>query len=197
MIPNNEPVIPWRSNPSVKSSNWQIGSDPGPSAAPSELPLLLLACCCYGSPCLHALITPNVRCTGHKKVPTPAARAKARPDSLSPDPSHFTFTVCLTRFDRVVPNWAPSDLHCPPPTCWSVNKNNRERKCSLCSNNPRDGVCALSNTHTHIYIKTVSHWCQHVRISTLVSSAAPPGTLSLPLSQGKSQRGRQIVWRRR
>lgn len=55
--------------------------------------------------------------------------------------------------------------------------------------------CPVKHTHTHT--KTVSHWCQHVRISTLVSSTAPPGTLSLPLSQGKSQRGRQIVWWRR
>lgn len=138
----------------MKSSNWQIRSDPGPSAAPSELLLLLLACCCYDSPCLHALITPNVRCTGHEKVPTPAAQAKAWPDSLSPDPSHFTLIVCLTGSGRPCPKLStlwPSLSSSHLPVCRQNYKNNRQRKSPLCSHNPQDGVGALlslSNPHT-------------------------------------------------
>lgn len=152
-------MIPWRSDTSLKLSNWRIRSDPGPSAAPSELLLLLLACCCcccccYDSPCLHALITPNVRSTGHKKVPTPAAWTKARPDSLSPDPSHFTFIVCLTGFNQPHPKLStlwPSLSSSHLSVCQQCCKNNRESKCPLCSHNPQDGVCvlaALSSTQT-------------------------------------------------
>lgn len=76
----------------------------GPSATPSELLLSLLAHCCDDSPSPHALITPHVRCTGHKKMPTSAVRTKAWPDSLNPDPSHFTVIVCLSGFDQPWPN---------------------------------------------------------------------------------------------
>lgn len=110
---NCKPMIPWRSSTSVKLSNWQIRSDSGRSAAPSELLVLLLACCCYDSPRLHALITPDVRCTGHKKVPTPAVRTNAQPDSLSPDPSLFTFIVCLTGFDQPGPKLSTLWLSLP------------------------------------------------------------------------------------
>lgn len=124
-LPNYKPMIPRRSDTSVKISNWQIRSDPGPSAAPSELLLLLLlpACCCCDCPCLHALITPDVRRTGHKKLPTPAAWTKARPDSLSPDPSHFAFIVCLTGFDRPRPK---------PSTLWPSLSSSRFSFCQQC-----------------------------------------------------------------
>lgn len=197
-LPNYKPMIPRRSDTSVKISNWQIRSDPGPSAAPSELLLLLLlpACCCCDCPCLHALITPDVRRTGHKKLPTPAAWTKARPDSLSPDPSHFAFIVCLTGFDRPRPK--PSTLwpslsssrfsFCQQ--CHKKNKKtNKEHKCPLCSHNPTGWRLCQTHTcgHTRRHKKTVSHWRQHVWISTLVSSAAPPGALSLLFHRGEDR----------
>lgn len=144
----------------------------------------------------------NSQCEMHRtqKVPTPADRAEARPDSLSLDPSHFTFIVCLTGFDRPRPK-----LSCPWPSLSSSylrvhqqkHKNNRAWVSSAFPQSTGWCLCAgRFGQHTHTY-KTVSHRCQRVRISTFVSRAASPGGLSLPLSHDKSQGGRQRVWRRR
>lgn len=122
-------TLPW------KLSNWQIRSDPGPSAVPSELLLLLLSCCCYDSPCLHALITPDVRSTGHKKLPTPAAWTRARPGSLSPDPSHFIHFHCLSNWV-----WPAASQPEPPLTftfllslvCLSTVPQKQQRAYSMC-----------------------------------------------------------------
>ncbi len=198
---NYKPMIPWRSDTSVKLSNWQIRSDPGPSAAPSELLLLLLACCCYDSGWMHALITLDVRCTGHKKVPTPAAWAKARPDSLSPDPSHFTFIVCLTGFDQPRPKLStlwPSLSSSHLSVCQQYHKNNRECKCPLCSHNPQDGVCvlaALSNTPTHTHTQNrlpLMPACVDINFGVKCCTTRRPITASFT-----ERKGRQIVWRRR
>lgn len=130
-----------------------------PQRATTTITSLLLLL--YDSPCLHALITPKVRCTGHKKVPTPAARAKAWPDSLSPDPSHFTFIVCLTGFDRHVPIWAPPDLQCPPPTCRSVSRSTKTTESV--------SVLCVPTIHRMVFVSWLS--CQtHTHTHTQLSA---------------------------
>ena len=209
-LPNYKPMIPRRSNTSVKISNWQIRSDPGPSAAPSELLLLLLlpACCCCDCPCLHALITPDVRRTGHKKVPTPAAWTKARPDSLSPDPSHFAFIVCLTGFDRLRPKpstlW-PSLSSSRFSVCQKKKKNKQTKSTSvLCVPTiQQDGVCvppAPSNTHIRTHTDTHRHTQKNCLPPTAacvdINFGVKCCTTRRPIT-ALSQRGRHIVRRRR
>lgn len=122
-MPNRKPVIPWRSSPQsevIELTN-QVRLRTLCNALPlppsEQLLLLLLACCCYDSARLYALITPHVRCTGHKKVPTPAVWTKAWPDSLSP---HRFY--CFPNWVR--PAWFQSEhplTFTVVPLCLSIN----------------------------------------------------------------------------
>lgn len=98
----------------------------------------------------------NSQCEMHRtrKVPTPADRAEARPDSLSLDPSHFTFIVCLTGFDRPRPK-----LSCLWPSLSSSylrvhqqkHKNNRAWVSSAFPQSTGWCLCAgRFGQHTHI-----------------------------------------------
>lgn len=162
-------MIPWRSSTTVKLSNRQIRSDPGPSAAPSEP--LLLACCCYDSPHLNALINPDVRCTGQKKKSAYASspnQGTAR--QHKPSPSHFTFIVCLTGFDQPHPWLSLSSCLLSVNTKAKVPTIHREVVCNL---------AALSNRRT-----------QTTTAACVDRNFEPPGALS-------QWGGGQIVQRRR
>lgn len=118
---------------------------------------------------LHALITPRVRYTGHKKELTPAVSTKAQPHSLSPDPSHFTLIVCLSRSDQPCPKLPFTDLL---PVCQTRNP-----KYPLVSHSPQDGgICVLAGLAKAL--------TQMLALAfTLLLSAATHGSPSPPLPQ--------------
>lgn len=144
----------------------------------------------------------NSQCEMHRTRKSAYASSPGRGTArqLKPGPIPF-YVYCLS-------NWvwlAASQTELPLTftvrlllTCPSTEAQKQQSVSVLCvpTIHRMVFVCwSLWPTHTHI--KTVFDRCQRVWISTFVSRAASLGGLSLPLSHGKSQGGRQRVWRRR